>query len=256
MLWAFIIALIVFIIYNIYKEQKEDLGPGVENNGGMLLKYSSLLNYFTQHHAGKITKCTSSRVIIRSSTMIVYIDYVTGDTEVLINAELPTLSKFSKRWKFPNWYPQDKMIEEIENFLEWKMDGFNKTIKNIRSNHKELKQSASLFSTGVSDNQPVKEETIYKVVLTVEEFLAQTGAKGIEVKADPKSINEKTGKNNLFMVYGEQIGAVSTKIQQKFYEEGIGPDNPMIGMSEDKNGKRHFTLFNESDESCSHCFNI
>lgn len=256
MLWTFIILLIAFILYNIYKERKEYFESEVVNDGTMLTKYDLLISYFTQHPASKIMQDTSNNIIIRSSTMAVYIDDFAGDLEIQLKAELPILGEFSKHWKFHNSYPQDKMIEEIENFLHMKMEGFNEIIKNKNADHKDLVKDTSVFSIGFSDNLPVTEEITYKEVFTIEEFLTQTGAKGIEVKADPKSINEMTGKNNLFMVFGEQTGAVSTEIQRKYYEEGVRPHMPMIGLSEGKDGKALYTLFDLNIEDNTYEFDL
>jgi len=126
MLWIFIIGIVVFVIYQINKDYNKSVQANVTNKGGMLQKYSLLIEYFTSHPASRITKVTKDNVTVSSSTMTIWLDVVGSQTEVSLKGYLPVLGNISKRWSFPSGYPQEKMIEEIENFLNWQVDNMRK----------------------------------------------------------------------------------------------------------------------------------
>jgi hypothetical protein len=130
MWWIFIIGIVIFIIYKISKENKEEVQTHVTNFGGMKEKYNILISYFTMLPSARITKLTRDNVTIATSSMTVYIDYVGGNTEVDLKMIMPVVGKIAKRWKFPNGYPQEKMIQDIENYLDWEKDKFMKIAGN------------------------------------------------------------------------------------------------------------------------------
>lgn len=255
MWWIFIIAIIVLIVYNMLKDRKEDLVQGVENYGGMLSKYSLLVDYFTQHPANKIRKQTSSSIVISSSAMTICIDYVAGDTEILLKGELPILGRFSKHWVFPNGYPQDKMVEEIDNFLEWKMEGFNKIITSSKSDHIDLVEDNPASSVEYSDIHQ-KEKPEYNEIFSIEEFCKMQGIKQIDIQINPKKVNPKTGEKNLFLVFGKETGIVAEKVQRAYYEKGEMPDRPMIGLTITEDGSQIYTLFNQSGSESAYSLGL
>lgn len=82
-------------------------------------------------------------------------------------------------------------------------------------------------------------------VYSVEEFCKMQGIKQIDVRINPKKVNEKTGEPNLFLVFGKETGSVSEKVQRAYYERGEMPDRPMIGKMLMDSGEEVFTLFNQ-----------
>ena len=130
MWWILGIGVVVFIIYTINKDYKEEVKTHVTNHGGMQQKYSLLVEYFTAHPASKITRLTKDNISISSSTINVSIDYVGGKTEIFIKAFLPLVGNVSKRWSYPDGYPQQKMIEEVENYLNFELSKMNKIAGN------------------------------------------------------------------------------------------------------------------------------
>lgn len=82
-------------------------------------------------------------------------------------------------------------------------------------------------------------------VYSVEEFCKMQGIKQIDIRVNPKKVNEKTGEPNLFLVFGNQTGSVSEKVQRAYYERGETPDRPMIGKMRMDDGSEVFTLFNQ-----------
>lgn len=82
-------------------------------------------------------------------------------------------------------------------------------------------------------------------VYTVEEFCNMKGVKKIDIRINPKTINDTTGKNNLFMVFGSETGAVAAKVQEGFWNRNEGPERPMIGLMNLEDGSQIYTLFNQ-----------
>jgi len=123
-----VVVLGVIIFRTVNKDYKESVHTNVTRFGGMEQKYKTLVLYFTQHPASRIAKLTNDSITISSSTINVRIDSVGGSTEIYLDAIMPIVGKISNKWKFQQGYPQERMIEDIENFLEWKMEQFKKII--------------------------------------------------------------------------------------------------------------------------------
>ena len=121
MIWIIIIVVAIFIIYRINKNYKESVNTHVAAYGGMRGKYDLLVQYFTQSPGARISKLTRDNITVSSSSMTVYIDNVAGDTEIRIKAYMPIVGNISKRWVYPPQYPQEKIIQEIESYLEWEI---------------------------------------------------------------------------------------------------------------------------------------
>jgi hypothetical protein len=126
MWFLIIITIIGFIIYSFTKDHNEIVKTNVTNYGGMKEKYKILVEYLTQHPSSRISQITKDSIIISSSTYTFTIDYMGNGTEINLKGFFPIIGKYSKRWKYPERYPQEKIIEEIENYLDWKMNEFKK----------------------------------------------------------------------------------------------------------------------------------
>lgn len=79
---------------------------------------SLIINYL-QSGGLSVQKATKSSVILSSQSMTWTLDYVGYNLEVQMNGFLPMLGKINHKWIFHDGYPQDKMIEEIENYMDW-----------------------------------------------------------------------------------------------------------------------------------------
>lgn len=82
-------------------------------------------------------------------------------------------------------------------------------------------------------------------VYTIEEFCEMQGIKKIDIRVNPKVVNERTGHNNLFLSFGKETGAVSEKVQRAYWEDGQTPDRPMIGLMNLEDGSQIYQLFNQ-----------
>lgn len=122
MWWILGIVVIVFVIYLINKDYKEEVRTKVTNQGGMLQKYSVIINHFVNGLPAKVTKVTKDSVVITASATEVYLDYVGGNLEIELRGVAPVIGNYSKKWKYPNGYPQEKVIEEIENYTGWLLE--------------------------------------------------------------------------------------------------------------------------------------
>jgi hypothetical protein len=130
MWWLFIIVVVVFIVYLISKDYKSHVKMNITNYGGMQKKYAVLIDYFTQGNSAKIAKITKDNITIVAKSAIYYIDYVGNNVEISMKANIPIIGKVSKRWKFPDGYPQERMIDDITNYIEWQWGQIEKVANN------------------------------------------------------------------------------------------------------------------------------
>nr|WP_297166095.1 hypothetical protein [uncultured Dysgonomonas sp.] len=122
MWWIFGILIIGLIIYSINKDYKGEVQAKVSSQGGMLQRYNVIINHFVNGLPAKITKVTKDSVVITASATGVYLDYVGGNLEVELRGVAPVIGSYSKKWKYPSSYSQEKMIEEIENYTSWLLE--------------------------------------------------------------------------------------------------------------------------------------
>lgn len=134
MWWIIIIAVIGFIIYQINKDHKKHVNTNITNYGGMQTKYNVLIEYL-KASGQQIQKTTKESVMLASKSMNWNLDYVGNNLEVRMNAFMPLLGNIKNKWTFPNGYPQEKMIEEIENYLDWQVQQMQKIAQNNPYEH-------------------------------------------------------------------------------------------------------------------------
>lgn len=134
MWWIIGIAIVGFVIYSITKDHKEHIKTHVSNFGGMLEKYALIINYLKSGGLS-VQKVTKSSVILSSRSMTWTLDYVGYNLEVQMNGFMPMLGKISHKWIFRDGYPQDKMIEEIENYMDWQIGQLENAAHNNPYNH-------------------------------------------------------------------------------------------------------------------------
>jgi hypothetical protein len=122
MAWIIIIVLIIiFFIFIFRKDYKDNVQTNITNFGGMKNKYNILIDYLTAYPSSKITKLTQDSLVISGPNMTFYLDYIGINVEIELKAFMPLVGKFSKKWKYPDDFPQDKIIQEIENYISWEL---------------------------------------------------------------------------------------------------------------------------------------
>lgn len=124
MIWIIIVAVIIFTIYLITKDHKEDLQTNVINQGGMMKKYSVLMNYLTQHPSSTIAKVTSNHIAVTSPSIDVLIDYVGGQTEIKLFLRFPQMGTLSNKWTFGCNYTQTQIINVMESYVDKQMQNY------------------------------------------------------------------------------------------------------------------------------------
>lgn len=123
MIWVIIIVIVFIFIFSVNKDYKKSVDTHVTSQGGMLGKYKILLEYYADPSMAKIAEVTKSSVTVsylnnnRLNHVILYISNVAGNTEISLKGLSPIAGDFSKKWKFPPGYPQEKMIQDIENHV-------------------------------------------------------------------------------------------------------------------------------------------
>lgn len=126
MFWVIcIVAVVAFIVYKITKEYKESVNDTVGRYGGMQEKYKTLINYL-EGSGCKITKVTSDGIAMSEARTYWTIDVVGNEVEIRMEALSPLLfdAKCKKKWVYPHNYPQEDIIEEIDNYLAQEMRNF------------------------------------------------------------------------------------------------------------------------------------
>lgn len=133
-MWIIIIIVVLIVIFNINKNYKESVKTNVTNYGGMLVKYSKLVDYFNSCGM-PLQKVTNTSIRFASRTFEVYVDCVGGDTEISIKGITPITQTIKNKWVFPNGYPQEKMQSEIENYFEWQLTKAEEAMSNNPYKH-------------------------------------------------------------------------------------------------------------------------
>lgn len=123
MIWVFILAIIVWLLFKFTKEHNEHIRTHVTDFGGMDQKYCELIE-FLQEAGMHITKLGSNSIELKneseSANCIMY--YIGTTLEILFITNMKMLGCQEKKWRFPDGYPQEKMIEEIENYANWQVE--------------------------------------------------------------------------------------------------------------------------------------
>jgi len=134
MWWIIGIVVVCLIIYSINKDHKEDVQMHVSNYGGMQGKYGKLIDH-SELGGLHIQKMTKDSVILSSNSMIFSLDYIGSKLEVRMKGYMPLIGNINKNWTFPDSYPQEKMINEIDDYFDWQTNQLKKISESNPYNH-------------------------------------------------------------------------------------------------------------------------
>ena len=134
MWWIIGITVIIISYVIINKDHKEHVQAHISNFGGMMEKYKTLIEYLKSGGLC-IKKVTQDCVVLSSKSMIWTLDYVGVNLEVRMKGYMPLLGNINKKWIFPDDYPQEKMIEEFENYFNWQIEQLKKGAQNNPYEH-------------------------------------------------------------------------------------------------------------------------
>lgn len=127
MFWIIVIILICLGIYFLFNNDRKDMiEKQVNPYGGMLVKYNKLIEWLAYDPNAKITNVKSGSLDIvsigRTTTVQFSITETFGKVNIRWDADFgPILGKHSNSWDFPHDYPQENMIEDIGQYLHYKM---------------------------------------------------------------------------------------------------------------------------------------
>lgn len=138
MWWIISIAVISLIIYNMNKDYKEHVDSHVTKFGGMKGKYNMVIEYLKSSGL-QVQKMTKDSIILTTNSATWTLDYVGCNLEVRMEGYMPILGNISKKWIFPNGYPQEKMIEEFNNYAEWQIEELKKAAEYNAYEHINIK---------------------------------------------------------------------------------------------------------------------
>lgn len=129
-----IIIVLGLIIYTVSQDKKNNTQNIVTNYGGMLNKYSELVNYFKQNGC-KITKVNSNTIILETSSMTWCFDIVGDNLEIRMRGFMPMLGNVSNKWIYPHNFSQTRIIMDIENYATWQMEQVVAALENNSKKH-------------------------------------------------------------------------------------------------------------------------
>ena len=125
-MWWLIGSIVIgLIIYSINNTHRKDVKTHISNKGGMLGKYSIVIKYLKSSGL-QVYKITKDSIILTSHSSTWTLDYVGNNLEVRIKTSVHLLGDINKKWIFSDEYPQEKMIEEFENYFDWQMKQLKK----------------------------------------------------------------------------------------------------------------------------------
>lgn len=142
MIWTvLILAILAFIGYNFFKDRDKMLRHQVDTYGGMTNKYSYLITELTRDPSAKVVKETRDLIHIRSEAQTTATNFIIrelfGKVEIEWIAQWGVYGTLKNKWGFQPNYPQDKMLQEILTYLEWKnQEVFGETVTPHLSNSK------------------------------------------------------------------------------------------------------------------------
>ena len=125
MFWTImIVGVLGYILFSFFKERENMLKSQVDLKGGMAKKYQYLISEMTGNGNARVEKVTRDHIQIRSVSRNSITDYYISESfnsvEIRWVAQMSLMGIHKHQWTFPDNYPQDKMIQEIEEFMEWK----------------------------------------------------------------------------------------------------------------------------------------
>lgn len=137
MWWIIGLIVIGVIIYKINSEHKEDVDSHITKFGGMEGKYGEIIEYL-ESSGLHIQKTTKDSIVLSSTSATWMLDFVEPNLEVRMRAYVPLLGKINKKWIFPSSYPQEKMIEEFDNYADWQIEQLKKATQHNPYEHIDL----------------------------------------------------------------------------------------------------------------------
>lgn len=125
MFWTiFIIIIVGYIIFSFVRDREEMLQRQVDMRGGMTKKYEYLIGRLAEYPGARVIKVTRDHVHIRAEGQATATNFLISENfnkvEIEWVGQLAILGTHRHKWSFPHDFPQEKMIKEMEEYMEWK----------------------------------------------------------------------------------------------------------------------------------------
>lgn len=118
-----IIALIGIVIYifKFFYDRDKMLEKQVDENGGMLLKYKTLVNHFTNDPDAKVTSVTRDSINIKWKGTIFIVEIFILEnfsfTKIECKLDFGPHGNHKKNWNYGKNQSHEKIVEDITNFM-------------------------------------------------------------------------------------------------------------------------------------------
>lgn len=117
----FFIIIIVFIISKFIYDKNKEVNK-VNHQGGMMVKYADIIEYFSDYPNSKIQQISSSSIKISTTDRFVVttftINHGFSDYTIFWNHQSVTFGSHSLHWTFPEYMDQINAINLINSELE------------------------------------------------------------------------------------------------------------------------------------------
>tara|TARA_B100000900_G_scaffold404127_1_gene412070 strand:+ start:881 stop:1279 length:399 start_codon:yes stop_codon:yes gene_type:complete len=121
-MWVFIIAIILYVMFRFFRDVEKQKRK-IEIEGGMRVKYSTLVNYFlTGHQNCKVHQETADSILVGAisygSQTSFELVQTFGSITIVWRSETPMFGNHKLEWQFPEYTNQEKIINQINSELE------------------------------------------------------------------------------------------------------------------------------------------
>lgn len=125
----FIILIIIVVLiyfYKFYSDRNKMLSDQVDQKGGMIEKYNILTDSLLNSYGTRIVQVKRDHIHILVDHYTTIYDFLITENfnsvEIKWIGRMDHYGEYKHKWTFPHNYPQEKMIDEIGEFLVWKTD--------------------------------------------------------------------------------------------------------------------------------------
>lgn len=164
------------------------------SNGALINKYSKLVKHLSSHHSSKIEKVTKDSVKISAINTLFNIDIVGDKIEIWMKTtNHPIVGNTAHRWVFPLNYPQEQMINELENkikditldhILQKNSNNGNQIIDSLIDKMAAISDEEDDEDNSVSYNNSILSNKLLDGVVNI----SKTAVEGLESHQDEKRV--------------------------------------------------------------------
>lgn len=192
-----IIIIAIIVIVSVRAGHNENKKWDSNSNGALINRYSKLVKHLSSHHSSKIEKVTKDSVKISAINTLFNIDIVGDKIEIWMKTtNHPIVGNTAHRWVFPLNYPQEQMINELENKI--KDITLDHILQKNSNNRNQIIDSLIDKMAALSDDDDSEKKSdnsiTYNNVLISEKLLegvlriSKTAVEGLKSNQDEKRV--------------------------------------------------------------------